>query len=433
MKSRKDMFLLVLLTSLYFLSKLMNTSILPFYTLEGKRRGANLVKCSFVMAAYPSTVFMLAPIIGHHLSKFDQVQALLVGNLIESVGHIAFGFAGFMPDDTTFILYSLFVRSFTASGAAITQVTSLSIAIMAFPDNVSMVTSAFEVAAASGVMVGPMVGALLYQFGGFQLPFISIGMLVLFTIFIANFALRKKRGMLKKKEDVKPLFAPKVLVIPGVLLTVITLISANVYIALYEIMIPSHLLDITNNKISKSAIGIFLVIPTVAYIISAATCGYLADKKKLDSSLLNIGLILMACSLFMVGPFPPLQAYVKQSIPQVAICVAFDGLTTGMVFTPMMSIMQSAAREAGIEVDLSLNCLLSSIFSSGLAIGEIFGFLFGGLLMHFSSFAWATTTMCVVISIEAIIYSSYRYYKYINQRYEQLKDISEPNDFVIDS
>ena len=53
----------------------------------------------------------------------------------------------------------------------------------------------FEIGGGLGFAVGPIIGGVLYQLGGFRLPFVAVGGLVLLSV-IPGFILVKSSGRL---------------------------------------------------------------------------------------------------------------------------------------------------------------------------------------------------------------------------------------------
>ncbi|KAF0301147.1 MFS-type transporter SLC18B1 [Amphibalanus amphitrite] len=58
---------------------------------------------------------------------------------------------------------------------------SFSIIAKEFPDNVATTFASLETFFGIGLIVGPTVGGALYQLGGYTLPFVSLGGVLLFT------------------------------------------------------------------------------------------------------------------------------------------------------------------------------------------------------------------------------------------------------------
>lgn len=58
---------------------------------------------------------------------------------------------------------------------------SFAIIAKEFPNNVSTTFASLETFFGLGLIVGPMVGGVLYSLGGYYLPFVTLGMLLFST------------------------------------------------------------------------------------------------------------------------------------------------------------------------------------------------------------------------------------------------------------
>lgn len=52
-----------------------------------------------------------------------------------------------------------------------------------------------ETSAGFGFTAGPMIGAALYDLGGFQLPFIVLGVLLILVAILSSFLIKKYKGL----------------------------------------------------------------------------------------------------------------------------------------------------------------------------------------------------------------------------------------------
>lgn len=85
------------------------------------------------------------------------------------------------------------------AGSAMVQVTTFAMLSSLYPDKVSLYIARIELALGVGMIVGPPLGTLLYNLGGFALPYwFYIGIFVV-EFFVGMIALPGKRLSSKKK------------------------------------------------------------------------------------------------------------------------------------------------------------------------------------------------------------------------------------------
>ena len=86
----------------------------------------------------------------------------------------------------TCLVFLLIIKIIIISGTAMAWSSSLGILMKIFPNKVARVMSWTQTCFGLGYMLGPGVGAALYEAGGFMLPFLIIGSLsTLFSIALA--------------------------------------------------------------------------------------------------------------------------------------------------------------------------------------------------------------------------------------------------------
>ena len=72
-----------------------------------------------------------------------------------------------------------------------------------FPDNVATIYATTEASFALAEMLGPTLGAFLYEAGGFVLPFVICGTLCLITGLVTIFVLPNENNLAKHEEEVE--------------------------------------------------------------------------------------------------------------------------------------------------------------------------------------------------------------------------------------
>lgn len=78
---------------------------------------------------------------------------------------------------------------------------SFAIIAKEFPKNVSVTFASLETFFGLGLIVGPMVGGLLYSIGGYYLPFVSLGLLLLLTAVITMCILPKHDDVVQHESS----------------------------------------------------------------------------------------------------------------------------------------------------------------------------------------------------------------------------------------
>jgi len=158
-------------------------------------------------------VFVVAPLIGVLLPTIGPKFTLTAGLFLCSGSQILFGFVSMLPKGTVFVVFCFLLRVVTALGGAAADTASFAIVAGEFGTNIGKVTGAMETFTGLGFMLGPPFGGILYSAGGFKLPFIVMGGLLLSILPVVLVILPKDENFLRETNSGSLLQATK---IPGI-------------------------------------------------------------------------------------------------------------------------------------------------------------------------------------------------------------------------
>ena len=105
----------------------------------------------------------------------------IFGVISTGVCALLFGFLNYIQDKVTFLALSYALRILEGVAEAASWSAVFAMLLAMFPNNVATVYSFTEASFSFSEMVGPTFGAILYEIGGFVLPFELCGVLCLVT------------------------------------------------------------------------------------------------------------------------------------------------------------------------------------------------------------------------------------------------------------
>lgn len=187
------------------------------------------------------------------------------------------------------------------AGIGVSMGASYGIAAIYFPKQISTVIAILELCNGLGLTLGPPLGGLMYQFGGFQFPFWFVGGVV-FCLFVVAFFLfpqPTKTQEVKKKEALPmlPLFT-----IPKYVLIVMLLMSVSLSLGFLGPSIEPHFKPLGLNPIQ---LGFLLFIAPFLYAITSPIIGVISDRKpNLRKIILAVSGLICAGSTSFLGPVP---------------------------------------------------------------------------------------------------------------------------------
>ena len=112
-------------------------------------------------------VLIFSPIISINLQRLGKKNFTLIGALLMSLGSFGFGLLVYIKNDMTFFIASIFFRAMMGVGDASVGTAIFSIIGTEFKEDRDLYIGYMEGAVGCGIMIGPAIGQILYNFIGF--------------------------------------------------------------------------------------------------------------------------------------------------------------------------------------------------------------------------------------------------------------------------
>jgi len=263
-----------------------------------------------------------------------------------------------------------------------------------------------------GLMTGPAIGGVLFKVGGFKIPFITIGSVLVLAAFIVYWILPNESEYSKeenhsdkdggnKDEEVGSISS--ILRIPGVFMISITIVVTGMVLSFLDPTLTNHLDDITNNTITSEKVGLFFLAMPLVYTILAPFFGYLTDKKIDGRKAIIFGHLFVFLGYFFLGPSPLVKSYIKSSLWLTALSLCVSGIGVAPLFVPGLADMTKSVQYAGLPDTIGTKGILSGIYSGCFSIGAVIGPTVGGFLTDHMSFDWASTIFAFLVLFEGLV------------------------------
>jgi len=152
-----------------------------FYPIEAGLKGATAAQFGAVFGIIHLSLFIFGPLVGKYLSIWGVKAIFPAGFIIDGGTFILFGMLQWVNDTTAFLVFSYLIRFLEGVGAAATWTSNLSILMAKFPDRKSTVKAWCDASFNFGLTIGPVIGAFMYDAGGFFLPFAVTGTAILLS------------------------------------------------------------------------------------------------------------------------------------------------------------------------------------------------------------------------------------------------------------
>lgn len=354
--------------------------ILPSYAVS---LGISQTEIGLLFSSYAITLLLATPIFGALSDKIGRRSPMLWGLFGLAGATLLFAFA-----KSFWVL--LAARGLQGIAAAITWTSGLALLADLYPPQERGKAMGIALSGqAAGTLLGPTLGGLLYQLGGYQLPFLIATGMALLDGLLRFFLLQDKNH--HKSENVLSSFSilgnRELMIVIGVVV-----IGAAVP-SILQPTLPLHLQNDLN--ISPGIIGLLFAVPTIAYGLATPLIGLLSSRIGYLKAI-TMGLVMIAISL-------PLSALPNQ-IWILACSLALLGISMGMVLAPCLPQLADISQKGKANSYGVTFAIYNTAYSIGMMIGPIVGSVIAdiyGLKLSYISIACIILLYMIILNILA--------------------------------
>ncbi|KAG8192443.1 hypothetical protein JTE90_017973 [Oedothorax gibbosus] len=360
----------------------------PFFPREAELKGATPTQYGFVFSVFELVIIIMSPVYGKMIPRVTPKFLIISGVLIGGLACCAFGSLDYVPAGTWYITLAFIVRIFEGFGAASLMTASFTIVAATFPDSVATSFSLMETAFGFGLIVGPTIGGALYQAGGFVLPFVVTGGLLLLGCLVLGFLLPPTEA--ERSSESRNLF--KFLFDGGIISFTFSIITSLLFIGFNSATLEPHLRQF---NLKPVVLGVIFVITGGIYAITTPVWGKICDKG-VSPLYINVGGSILVCAgLLFIGPVP--FFFFDPSLGSVigSLVVIGFGLSAKLVSSFVGALKNTLRR--GFPDNLSTYGMVSALFSTACSTGAFIGPSLGGLLLDTTGYQMGTV---VIFAIE---------------------------------
>lgn len=371
----------------------------PFFPSEAEKKGATPTEYGLVFGIFELTVFIVSPFYGRFLTRIGPKFILQTGIFLMATCSILFGLLDKVPSHGAFLTFAFLIRIVEAVGNAGYLTAGFSIIAKEFPDNVATAFGTLETFFGLGIIAGPTIGGALYEVGGYTLPFVSLGILLLVGSVVTFFVLPPQDVDISF-DKVPSLLS--VLKIPSVTIAATCLFISAASIGFLSATLEPHLRQFS---LTPFQIGLLFVVNGAVYGLTTPIWGGLCDKMDIAKILCAAGAFFGCISYLLLGPAPffPFPATLWLCI----VALVFHGLCIGgEIVCGFIDALRESIKN-GFPDNLSTYGLVSSLYTSSFALGAFIGPSFGGFLLENIGFPLASMFMLGSHALLIIILVSY--------------------------
>jgi len=286
---------------------------------------------ALLYGAYAVSVLLATPLFAYLGDRIGGRATMLYGLALIACAILSFGVAPSLP---VLVLARLF------QGAASAALWTSGLALIAthyVEKRVEMLGYAFA-GGTLGSVLGPTAGGLLFHAGGYRLPFLVTGILVVIDAALIAILLPARGTAQRETPNIRALLFNKSVVVPALAVAL-----AAFSVGIVEPLLPVRL---ARYGATSMAIGLIFTISTLVYGLSAPVVGRVAERLPIQRVIV-LGTIAMAATL-------PLLAVFKGV---VLVCVALSLVNISFAF-----MLNPASAELGNAVDRAGMSCYSAVY-----------------------------------------------------------------------
>ncbi|XP_038051552.1 MFS-type transporter SLC18B1-like isoform X2 [Patiria miniata] len=396
---QKITFLSVALTSLSTWSTY--SVIAVFFPTEAAAKGMSPTVVGLVFSSFSVASGISAPIFGK-LPLFGARFVFLAGAFVTGGCNLLFGFLENMAPGATFTAFCFAIRTLEGLGSSACNTASGAIISFTFPENVGAAMSLLECVIGMSFAIGPAMGGLIYNAGGFKLPFFVLGGLVL-VCFAINYFLMPDHA----SEHEESGSMVQVLKIPAIWVLLLFLCTSTVGFSSMDPVLSPHLQQLGYGVVGRSltfaAFGAF-------YAFSAIPLGYIVDKKGCTRTLMVLGAFGTVIGFLLLGPSPLLN--ITPSVVLIGVVLPFIAIMLAMMTIPTLPDMLITAKWYGVPDNLGLIGIVSGLWNAVMSFGAMLGPIVSGTLTDHYGFEYFTTVIAswfVVVMLIGCFFGVWEY------------------------
>jgi len=378
---------LVLLGFVELLGGATLSLLAPFYSKEAEEKGLSVTASGAVFSSVFIMSFFLSPFFGKYITKIGAVNMFVYGTIATGVTNIMFAFLPLVESGSAFLGASLAIRVATAVGEAgcFTAVYPLA-GERALEGSVSSVLGWMETMFGLGTTIGPFLGGLLYSLGGFYLPFLTCGGLLVACGAAAAFVLdaEKSKEEVEEVGDVQQVRYRSLITVPCVLLGFVVLVLTGVSTQWYQPSLEPYLRK--QFGLTPFQASLFFMVDGASYALVTPIWGLFLDRGLNSKLVLICGSGIISVSYLFLAPLPPIDP----SIVQVGLATALHGAGMAANFIATLTIMMSAAgKKMDGEETEQMRGMVTSMWMTADSLGGFLGAAAGGAAYDRMGWEWS--------------------------------------------
>ena len=397
---------LVLICSSVLSAGISLSLLSPFYPKEALTKGVSVTQSGLVLGSVFISTVIFTPIFGKYLQVIGARRSLVFGFIFVALGNISFGFLKQVENKVAFLVLSVLIRIFVAIGDSAIAPSSYALAEnQVSQEKRGMAIAVVEACWGIGNVFGPSLGGLLYDLGGFPLPFWVLGSLMLLIAIFSLFYLKDETSSKEKVVVDIEVSWREILSVYDVLISFFALTFAACAWTWHTASLEQFLW--TSYSMTSAQTGLVFMLFGLCYTVFTPVCGFLMDTGLDGFVAMAVGNSVILIALLFIGPIPLLQSLSGNSWLTV-VAMGVQGAGSAGTYLGTLLHMLKSARDAGLPDNDQVKGMVSSLWVVAICVGGYLGSSLGGVAYDTVGFEDGTFAMSIAMAVSVILLFMFR-------------------------
>ena len=384
-----------LLALINLFSGIGNSLASPFFPSLNIKYNLTDAILGWIISTYSLASTLFNSIVPLLINKFSHIKLLYFAAFFEATCTILYSFLIYFPSYKLFIFTIFLLRIIHGCCSSLIGVVVYSLAVsLSEKEKTKINLTNMEIGWSLGKIIGPIIGAICFKFGGYISPFLFLGVILYSSIlFVKNIKLKFNIKEINNKKNIdneigKFIFSVEAWII---------LFGFTIGIVIDCYFYPCLTYHLNNNYgLSISLASLFFTVPIIVYIITVHVLNNYQNKLGIYFAYL-IGLLSTTIGPLLIYPIKP----IPKNIFLVLLGLILIGIGQAPIFVQGFLLLTNIIRKlSSNKDDIYLNDISSTLNNITIDIGGFIGPIIGGFLTTKFNF----NICCFIMFIFSFIY-----------------------------
>ena len=390
---------IILLALINLFSGVGNSLASPFFPYLNTKFILTDAALGWIISTYSLASTLFNSLVPFLIKKFSHIKLLLFAAFCEASCTILYGLLIYIPSYKILLFIIFILRIIHGCCSSIIGVVVYSLAVsLSEKEKTKKNLTNMEIGWSLGKVIGPIIGAICFKYGGYILPFLLLGIVLYISLFLA----KKINLDFKSNDDLSDNKRNKniddeignVIYSAEAWIILIGFVVGIVIDCYYYPCLTYHLIN--NYGLSISIASLFFTIPILVYIIAVGILNNFKNKLGIYFAYL-LGLISTSLGPLFVYPITPLPKNIFLALFGLFLIGAGQAPIFVQGFVLLVNIIKKISKK---KDEVSLNDISSTLNNITIDIGGFVGPIIGGFLTTKYNF----NICCIIMFISSFVY-----------------------------